>query len=128
MLFTPQPVPATPAGAMPAAATPDAAGTDAGTEASHAAARTRHEADYAATADHPDRGPRRGRCPRRGRPGLIRPAGLDSGEITGKGYVNQRQVLANRAALVEVLYAEPEPESPENPEFPAGVVEAERTA
>jgi hypothetical protein len=55
----------------------------------------------------------------------ICPAGLDAGEITGNGYVNQRQVLANRAALVEVLYAEP---GPENPEFPAGVVEAERTA
>ena len=59
---------------------------------------------------------------------LARPAGLDAGEITDKGYVNQRQVLANRAALVELLYAQPEPESPENPEFPAGVVEAERTA
>ncbi len=35
------------------------------------------------------------------------PAGLDAGEITDKGYVNQRQVLANRAALVELLYAEP---------------------
>ena len=59
---------------------------------------------------------------------LARPAGLDAGEITDKGYVNQRQVLANRAALVELLYAQPEPESPENPELPAGVVEAERTA
>ena len=49
---------------------------------------------------------------------LARPAGLDAGEITDKGYVNQRQVLANRAALVELLYAEPEPESPENPGFP----------
>jgi len=59
---------------------------------------------------------------------LARPAGLDAGEITDKGYVNQRQVLANRAALVELLYAQPEPESPENPELPAGIVEAERTA
>jgi feruloyl-CoA synthase len=59
---------------------------------------------------------------------LARPAGLDAGEITDKGYVNQRQVLANRAALVELLYAQPEPESPETPELPAGVVEAERTA
>jgi feruloyl-CoA synthase len=56
---------------------------------------------------------------------LARPAGLDAGEITDKGYVNQRQVLANRAALVELLYAQP---NPENPELPAGVVEAERTA
>jgi len=50
---------------------------------------------------------------------LTRPAGLDAGEITDKGYVNQRQVLANRAALVELLYAEPPP---------AGVVVSERTA
>jgi feruloyl-CoA synthase len=59
---------------------------------------------------------------------LACPAGLDAGEITDKGYVNHRQVLANRAALVELLYAQPDPEHPENPEFPAGVVEAERTA
>jgi len=38
---------------------------------------------------------------------LARPADLDAGEITDKGYVNQRQVLARRAALVELLYAEP---------------------
>ena len=50
---------------------------------------------------------------------MARPAGLDAGEITDKGYVNQRQVLANRAALVELLYTEP---------VPAGVVVAERTA
>jgi feruloyl-CoA synthase len=56
---------------------------------------------------------------------MARPAGLDAGEITDKGYVNQRRVLANRAALVELLYAEPDPEPPE---FPAGVVVAERTA
>jgi hypothetical protein len=65
---------------------------------------------------------------------LARPAGLDAGEITDKGYVNQRQVLANRAALIELLYAQPAPENPEAPEIPetrelpAGVVEAERTA
>jgi feruloyl-CoA synthase len=50
---------------------------------------------------------------------MARPAGLDDGEITDKGYVNQRQVLANRAALVELLYTQP---------VPAGVVAAERTA
>jgi feruloyl-CoA synthase len=50
---------------------------------------------------------------------MARPAGLDAGEITDKGYVNQRRVLANRAALVQLLYAEP---------VPAGVVVAERTA
>jgi feruloyl-CoA synthase len=46
-------------------------------------------------------------------------AGLDAGEITDKGYVNRRQVLTNRAALVELLYTEP---------VPAGVVVAGRTA
>ena len=38
---------------------------------------------------------------------LARPADLDSGEITDKGYVNQRQVLKTRAALIELLYTEP---------------------
>jgi feruloyl-CoA synthase len=38
---------------------------------------------------------------------MARPADLDAGEITDKGYVNQRQVLARRAALVDLLYAEP---------------------
>jgi feruloyl-CoA synthase len=38
---------------------------------------------------------------------LARAADLDAGEITDKGYVNQRRVLARRAALVELLYAEP---------------------
>ncbi len=36
--------------------------------------------------------------------------------------MNQRQILANRAALVKLLYAEPDPE------FPAGLVVAERTS
>ena len=40
---------------------------------------------------------------------LARPADLDSGEITDKGYVNQRQVLKNRPALIEMLYTEPPP-------------------
>ena len=40
---------------------------------------------------------------------LARPAGLDDGEITDKGYVNQRKVLARRAALADLLYAEPPP-------------------
>jgi hypothetical protein len=39
--------------------------------------------------------------------------------MTDKGYVNQRQVLTNRAALVELLYTEP---------VPACVVVAGRTA
>jgi feruloyl-CoA synthase len=41
---------------------------------------------------------------------MARPADLDAGEITDKGYVNQRTVLARRAELVEMLYAEPVPE------------------
>jgi feruloyl-CoA synthase len=42
---------------------------------------------------------------------LARPADLDAGEITDKGYVNQRRVLDCRADLVELLYAEPAPAS-----------------
>jgi feruloyl-CoA synthase len=38
---------------------------------------------------------------------MSRPADLDAGEITDKGYVNQRKVLAERAHLVELLYADP---------------------
>ena len=40
---------------------------------------------------------------------LRQPADLDAGEITDKGYVNQRQVLRRRADLVERLYADPPP-------------------
>lgn len=40
---------------------------------------------------------------------LAEPPSLDAGEITDKGYVNQRTVLARRAALVETLYADPVP-------------------
>jgi feruloyl-CoA synthase len=36
---------------------------------------------------------------------LAAPLSLDAGEITDKGSVNQRAVIANRAALVEQLYA-----------------------
>jgi len=49
---------------------------------------------------------------------MAEPADLDAGEITDKGYVNQRNVLARRARLVEMLYADP---------VPAGVVVARRT-
>lgn len=38
---------------------------------------------------------------------LAEPPSMDAGEVTDKGYVNQRQVLARRAADVEALYAEP---------------------
>jgi len=40
---------------------------------------------------------------------MARPADLDAGEITDKGYVNQRTVLACRSALVAMLYADPVP-------------------
>jgi feruloyl-CoA synthase len=38
---------------------------------------------------------------------LPEPPSLDAGEITDKGYVNQRQVLERRAEDVELLYTEP---------------------
>ena len=42
---------------------------------------------------------------------LARPASLDAGEITDKGYLNQRKVLAARVGLVAMLYADPAPEA-----------------
>ena len=36
---------------------------------------------------------------------LGEPPSIDAGEITDKGYINQRAVLERRAALVERLYA-----------------------
>jgi feruloyl-CoA synthase len=38
---------------------------------------------------------------------LDAPPSIDKGEITDKGYINQRAVLSNRRDLVERLYAEP---------------------
>ncbi len=38
---------------------------------------------------------------------LEEPPSIDSGEITDKGYINQRAVLERRTAIVERLYAEP---------------------
>jgi feruloyl-CoA synthase len=38
---------------------------------------------------------------------LTEPPNADAGEITDKGYVNQRAVLARRAADVQALYAQP---------------------
>jgi feruloyl-CoA synthase len=38
---------------------------------------------------------------------MAHPANLDAGEITDKGYVNQRAVLEARADQVERLYGEP---------------------
>jgi feruloyl-CoA synthase len=40
---------------------------------------------------------------------LAEPASLDIGEMTDKGSINQRAVLAHRAAMVEALYADPPP-------------------
>jgi feruloyl-CoA synthase len=36
---------------------------------------------------------------------MVEPPSVDAGEITDKGYVNQRAVLSRRAALVDRLYA-----------------------
>jgi feruloyl-CoA synthase len=38
---------------------------------------------------------------------LEEPPSIDAGEITDKGYINQRAVLARRASIVESLYCEP---------------------
>jgi feruloyl-CoA synthase len=38
---------------------------------------------------------------------LQEPPSIDAGEITDKGYINQRAVLTRRAALVERLYVQP---------------------
>ncbi len=40
---------------------------------------------------------------------LAEPPSLDVGEVTDKGSINQRAVLAHRSALVEELYADPPP-------------------
>jgi long-subunit acyl-CoA synthetase (AMP-forming) len=40
---------------------------------------------------------------------LADPPSLDIGEMTDKGSINQRAVLAHRASLLEALYAEPPP-------------------
>jgi feruloyl-CoA synthase len=40
---------------------------------------------------------------------LTEPLSLDVGEVTDKGSINQRAVLAHRAPLVEQLYADPPP-------------------
>jgi feruloyl-CoA synthase len=51
---------------------------------------------------------------------MARPASLDDGEITDKGYLNQRRVLARRAPLVDMLYTDPPPHGVIIPERPAG--------
>jgi feruloyl-CoA synthase len=40
---------------------------------------------------------------------LADPPSLDIGEMTDKGSINQRAVLAHRSGLVEELYAEAQP-------------------
>lgn len=40
---------------------------------------------------------------------LTEPPALDAGEITDKGYVNQRAVRERRAALVQAVHSEPCP-------------------
>jgi feruloyl-CoA synthase len=40
---------------------------------------------------------------------MTEPPSLDAGEITDKGYINQRAVLDRRSAAVELLYSEPLP-------------------
>src|SRR6202023_699031 len=48
---------------------------------------------------------------------LVEPLSIDAGEITDKGYVNQRAVLERRAALVERLYAPPGQENGQDDEL-----------
>ena len=38
---------------------------------------------------------------------MTEPPSIDANEITDKGYLNQRAVLAKRAGLVERLHAQP---------------------
>ena len=38
---------------------------------------------------------------------MTEPPSIDAGEITDKGYVNQRATLERRKALVDALYANP---------------------
>ena len=120
MLFTPQPVLVTPGDS-------DASRSDAGRRGDRRRDGGQPRRGHHQPRRRPcrDRGPRRGGCPRRGQPGLIPAPGraCTPASITDKGYVNQRRVLANRAALVEVLYVEPDPEFP-----PTGRGQAERTA
>jgi feruloyl-CoA synthase len=40
---------------------------------------------------------------------LVEPLSIDAGEVTDKGYINQRAVLTLRAAAVETLYSETPP-------------------
>jgi feruloyl-CoA synthase len=69
----------------------------------HASVRDAFAQSLEALAD-----PSRGTSARIGRAILLsEPPSLDVGEVTDKGSINQRAVLAHRAALVEELYADP---------------------
>ena len=50
---------------------------------------------------------------------MTRPADLDAGEITDKGYINQRKVLARRAELVEPAPQRPAPARRRHPAAPS---------
>jgi len=57
---------------------------------------------------------------------MARPAGQYGGEITGKGYVNQRQVLIDRSTLVELFHAQPTPAMSSSPGRQEGLRDAVR--
>jgi len=81
----------------------DGTGLAAGPTYAHPQVRKAFEQFLGALSD-----PRRGTSARIGRAILLaEPPSLDVGEVTDKGSINQRAVLAHRAALVEELYADP---------------------
>ncbi len=80
----------------PDCATPEALLRDPRVRAELLAALTRYHAEHTVSSR------------RVGRALLLRePPALDAGEITDKGYINQRAVLRRRGSAVEELYAEP---------------------
>ncbi|MEQ8167098.1 MAG: feruloyl-CoA synthase, partial [Alphaproteobacteria bacterium] len=79
------------------------AGTDPARIAEHAAVRDKFASDLAALASRAT-----GSSNHIARAHvMIAPPDIDKGEITDKGSINQRAVLAARKGLVEALYAEP---------------------
>jgi feruloyl-CoA synthase len=81
------------------------AGTDPAQIAEHAAVSDKFAADLAALASRAT-----GSSNHVARAHvMIAPPDIDKGEVTDKGSINQRAVLAARKALVEALYAEPVP-------------------
>src|SRR4249919_301296 len=57
---------------------------------------------------------------------MARPVGLYGGDITGKGYLNQRQALVDRSTLVELLCAQPAPVMSSSPGRQEGLRDAVR--